>query len=174
MLARIKSAFPHSEERNCLKSLTQKKFVVVDTAAGKCRILQEKEEICYPCFVVENPNSNQVNFLAIDFCVYTPIDGEKCDFAVFDQKKFCFVELKTGGGNNRTRKQTRSKAISQLGTTIEKFQKLISFDDYSVNAFVCSGHSEPTPKSPASNKNRVIEFLEKYNVDLCSGNIMVF
>ena len=174
MISRITNAYPNCGIHNCLETTTAPKIIIIDTISGRACIWNGQTKLCYPCFTVINSKLENVNFLAIDGCIYQSEDNHKrCDFAVFNDKTFCFVELKLAE-RSKNRSIRRKDALVQLDVTINKFKQLISFQGYTVEAFACVGYKSTIPKSRASNTNKVKEFWDTHNVDLCAGNQVVF
>lgn len=172
MVSAINEAFPSCINNCCLDSSNLDFFYIHETTSKKSAIYNGNSNPDYPHFTVRNPNSKTVNLLAIDHCVLLQADGEKCDFAVFHDQVFCFVELKLGYGNKCNHK--RQKAHSQLESTIIHFKERINFNNFIVEAYPCVGYKQPSPRATSSNSSRAKEFVDKYNVLLCQGNERVF
>ena len=84
---------------------------------------------------------------------------ERCDFAVFDNKTFCFIEIKETA---RRKSENSKKARSQLLRTIQEFIKLIDFGSIRLEAYVVVGldFSEVKPASKAQDLATTLEFME--------------
>lgn len=108
---------------------------------------------------------------------FIPIDGKKgllrfdnshCDFIFFDNKDFCFVELKLNATSTEERavNKNRKKGIDQLGNTIDIFDEKLgrNYNDLHLEAYLC------TPKNyPRENQAfRVLQvkFLEEKGIEL--------
>ena len=154
----IEKAFPQIIENTCLEILTDTKFSIYDSESGRCFIQKENEGIIH--FTVKNPNKKDIGFLAIDKCTFMDYDNiERCDFAVFDNKTFCFIEIKETA---RRKSENSKKARSQLLTTIQEFIKLIDFGSIRLEAYVVVGldFSEVKPASKAQDLATTLEFME--------------
>ena len=154
----IEKAFPQIIENTCLEILTDTKFSIYDSESGRCFIQKENEGIIH--FTVKNPNKKDIGFLAIDKCTFMDYDNiERCDFAVFDNKTFCFIEIKETA---RRKSENSKKARSQLLTTIQEFIKLIDFGSIRLEAYVVVGldFSEVKPASKAQDLATTLVFME--------------
>jgi hypothetical protein len=119
-------------------------------------------------FSVLNPSLKEIYFLAIDKCLYTDESThKKCDFALFDEQTFCFVEIKDT--YNRS-SQHKGKAKEQLRTTIELFKALFSFGDYTVEAIISWRYRPIRPAARTKMQEAAVEFRDELNVDLLEGN----
>ena len=66
-------------------------------------------------FMVNNPYHKEITFVAIDAGIFTD-RSSKCDFALFDNQRFCFVECKDSVKKQRSKE--RKGAFIQLKATI--------------------------------------------------------
>jgi hypothetical protein len=120
--------------------------------------------------IFEIRNATKIGFI--------PVDGKQgflggqshCDFIVFDVNDFCFVELKLNATSERKIKKNREKAIEQLVSTINFFNKKLdkNYLDLNLEAYVCT--PEFYPRDDATWKSLAIEFLENYGIELFESN----
>ena len=169
MIDILKAAFPQIEANKYLETLTDSVFCIYDqdTEPNRCFIQNDLEGIVH--FTVHNPTGREIHFLAIDRGVISELDDmERCDCAVFDQKTFCFIEIKVVvdkqvGVSNR-------KAKSQLRATIIHFREKMVFTTKRTEAYVCVGATAPRPARLARDLNERYEFEEELGVALYHGN----
>ncbi|PWK28649.1 hypothetical protein LV89_00854 [Arcicella aurantiaca] len=135
-------------------------------------LLQTNDDLL---FTVLNPTQKEITFLAIDEGVFQGTieysDG-RCDFALFDDRRFCFVENKNV--NLKHRRQERLSAFDQLKETILKFKEKLDFGNYQVEAQVSFKASQIYPRQRSSNQNKVVEFEDELNVALFENNNIEF
>lgn len=169
----ISSVFPQCKPNNCLES-ENSHFIIIDTDSGKSTIYRSPGNPNHPFVKVINLDSKEVFFLAIDHCIFFDFNEKKCDCAVFDNKVFCFIEIKKAA--SKARRSTRKKeAVKQLRTTIILFKEKISgLPQYSLEALLCIGYNRSFPKTPSTKLSIVKEFTDKYNVELLEGNELRF
>jgi hypothetical protein len=128
-------------------------------------------------FKVSNLKHRNINLLATDHCFFADDDRiKKCDFVLFDDIYFCFVELKL----NVTRKPSDKihEAQEQLGTTIDFLrnsfsQKSKRFFNFELEAYVVM-QSRIYPKHPAGKAHRRVSFKDKYQVKFFEQNSKTF
>lgn len=151
----IEKAFPQIIQNTCLEILTDLKFTIYDSESGRCFIQKENEGIIH--FSVKNPNQKEIGFLAIDKCIFMDNDGiKRCDCAVFDNKTFCFIEIKE---TVRRRSENSRKARLQLLKTIEEFSNKIDFTNKKIEAYVVVGlEFTETPARKAQDLVSTLEF----------------
>jgi hypothetical protein len=151
----IEKAYPQIIQNSCLEILTDLEFSIYDSEIGRCFIQKKDDEITH--FTVKNPNQKEISFLAIDKCVFMDSDKiKRCDCAVFDNKTFCFIEIKET--NNRKSENSR-KAKEQLLTTIKEFKDKIDFSDKRLEAYVVVG-LDFKKVSPASKSQDLLSTLK--------------
>lgn len=170
MLDIIVKTFPQTQANNCFQTLTDIEFCVYDTGDRRCEIQTDPDGVVH--FTVENPTGRDINFLAIDNCLFTDNTIQRCDCAVFDSKTFCFVEIKEVDHAARRSDQYR-KAKEQLKTTIQHFQEQLTFTTKRIEAYACVGRTVARPARPAADINEQFEFAELGAV-LYHGNIKRF
>lgn len=124
-------------------------------------------------FTVNNPNQKEVGFI--------PIDGKNgliglgnscCDFVIFNENDFCFVELKLNTTSERKINTNLNQAVEQLEKTIEYFDNKLhnNYLQLNLEAYICFSQFYQTyPRfSPSSqsarrsfqDKNEILLFLE--------------
>jgi hypothetical protein len=158
----IEAAFPQTRSNNCLQTLIAEVVTILDTEQARS-IVQTDPEGPYD-FTVENPTCRKIHFLAIDKCLFMDVPGEprRCDFAVFDTKTFCFVEIKDGVHTK--------DAKEQLKITIRLFREKMTFTTRFVEAHLCvRGSVKPRPARLVQDIIAEAEFAE-LNVKLYHGN----
>ncbi len=124
---------------------------------------------------------------------FIPIDGKEglrgfgtshCDFVLFDEHNFCFVEFKLNAediseGDKdelhiiRKIRKNRKKAISQLSNTIDWFDNQLAknYEGLGLEAYVCT--PESYPKKNTAWEELEVAFLEKYGFPLFEENSKV-
>ena len=169
MQHKIEVIFPKITEGNCLEITTKNEFDVCDSdiEPKRCYIKIDPNEEGQ--FTVNNPNEGNIYFLKMDKCLLFDYDVTHCDFAVFDSKTFCFVELSVS--NKRNRRGKREKAIQQLASTIELFlQSGIAFDEQKLEAIICFKAEKIYPSRSASNNESYLYFEAEFKAELLEGN----
>lgn len=167
----IKKAFPQIESNICLQTLTDSEFCIYDTDKKRCEIQTDPDGVKH--FTIENPTNRDIHFLAIDKCIFFDNDSiQRCDCAIFDNKTFCFIEIK-----EIDRKAKRSEhyheAKEQLKSTIQHFHERLTFPTKRIEAYACVGRTTARPARPAADLNNQLEF-EELGATLYHGNIKRF
>ncbi len=159
MIEAIKTAFPACVANDCL-SYTEADVVEIfeDEKEKRCYLQKPSTEPVH--FTVFNPNEKPITFLAIDQCMLTDADVERCDCALFDEGKILFLELKTGG-KRKNRKALVQKAKSQLKTTIKHFSENIDLTKVEKQAIVNVGYSQEQPKLQPGIQAARLKFQEE-------------
>lgn len=111
----------------------------------------------------------KIYFLSIDKCLFgrNYID-ERCDFALFDDSQFTFVEIKSPQ-NLFIRTRLINKAFSQLEATILEFnnQNIFRSVRIGLEAIVCLVVSKQSyPVTSTSILSKQVEFSKRYNTIL--------
>ena len=119
-------------------------------------------------FKVENPTGRDIHFLSIDHCLLFDGDSAHCDCAVFDEKTFCFIEIKETTRPNKRAEYTHD-AKEQLKATIQHFQERVAFTTKRIEAYLCVGDTSPRPARQSNNLNEQVEFADMKAV-LYRGN----
>ncbi len=96
------------------------------------------------------------NIIDAETVAFIPIDGKNgllgfgdshCDFVLFDDNDFCFVEFKLNATSleERAIRKNRKKAIAQLKNTIALFDLKLNKDysDLKLEAYVCTPETYP-------------------------------
>jgi len=127
-------------------------------------------------FTVKNPNQKDVHFLAIDQGIF---DGTReyskgrCDFALFDEARFCFIENKEVTLKHRNKE--RLEAYKQLKETIVKFREHLDFGYYQIEAQISFKSSRKIfPRKSSSNQDIAKEFDDELAVALFENNDIEF
>jgi hypothetical protein len=121
-------------------------------------------------FTVINKNvSIPVTFLAVDKCLFQD-NISCCDFIVFNQKEFCFIEI----NDTESRRSPRyAKSTGQLEKTIISFAP-VNFTGYVLEAFISFRNKPVRPTASTTFQNASIRFWDKYQVNLYDTNEKVF
>jgi hypothetical protein len=165
----IKKAFPLISQNACIEVTQFLDFEIIDRQISRC-ILQEGHSESGHLWV-SNQNKKQIHFLAIDKCLFfdNPIDPSRCDCALFDENRICFVEIKESNKSNRRKR--RIEAIEQLAKTINLF-KDSGVESTQFDALVCFSTYQAFPKR--RNLDKEIEFLNNCGGFLYEGNLEEF
>lgn len=126
-------------------------------------------------FTVKNQTQKKVHFLAIDQGIFWGTKQYKlgrCDFALFDDVHFCFVENKDI--NLKHRGKERSNAIVQLSETITKFKEHINFGNYILEAQISFKAKKIFPRQRSSNQQKSTEFFDETGAELFENNDIEF
>jgi hypothetical protein len=122
-------------------------------------------------------NAKVVGFIPIDgksgLVRILKVDEEShCDFVLFDENDFCFVELKLNATSlgERAIRENRQKAIKQLKNTIALFDQKLdkNYGNLELEAYVCT--PETYPKANASWQELALDFLEEVGVRIFEQN----
>ncbi|MFT6743371.1 MAG: hypothetical protein ACJAVF_004896, partial [Paraglaciecola sp.] len=98
----------------------------------------------------------------------------KCDFIVFNNDKFCFVELKTNAESEEGVSRNLKKARKQLGAIINYFDdNNVDFLDHEIEAYIVL-KNRLYPNDNAGKKALRKSFFDKYKVDLFEENTTEF
>lgn len=168
MLNQIKANFTKCVANMCDEISNSAIIKIVETHDAKCIIdnASTKEN-----FLVINDNRKDINFVAIDKCVFDDNAHKKCDFVLFDNAEFSFIEIKdtdTDNASNRTK--YLKKAYDQLEEVIVRFKAVLNFNGYALEAIIAFRDRPTVPLALASNTAKRTLFLLTYNVDLKIGN----
>jgi hypothetical protein len=112
---------------------------------------------------------------------FIPIDGKKgllrfgdsyCDFVIFDDNDFCFVEFKLNATilEERAIRKNRKKAINQLKNTIALFDSKLNrnYNDLRLEAYVCT--PETYPRGDKGWTDLAIAFFDEVAIPLFEQN----
>lgn len=168
----IKRVFTLTEQNSCLQTITKAEFHIYDDTAGKKQCYIQDDPIGVKHFTVENPAKRSIHFLAIDHCLLFDGDSAHCDCAVFDEKTFCFIEIKETTRPNKRAEYTHD-AKEQLKATILYFNQRLTFTTKRIEAYVCVSDTSPRPARPSNNLNEQVEFADLKAI-LYHGNIKRF
>lgn len=169
MQASIKKAFPLTSQNACLEITQLANFEIIDKQTSRCILQENHSEIGH--LWVNNQSQKQIHFLAIDKCLFfdNNTDPTRCDCALFDENRICFIEIKESNKSNRRKR--RGEAIEQLSKTINFFKnKGIDFPQF--DALVCFSTYQAFPKR--RNLDKEIEFLNECGGFLYEGNLEEF
>jgi hypothetical protein len=149
----IEKAFPRTLENSCLEIISSPQFEVIDKEVSRCIWQDGHSESGH--LWVNNMSQKDIHFLAIDKCLFFDKDNDpsRCDCALFDENRICFVEIKVT--NPTKRSVRRAKAIQQLAKTINLFRNS-KVNCNSVEAYIC--FSNKFPKNSSVDLNKKLEF----------------
>ena len=121
------------------------------------------------------------NIIDAKTVAFIPIDGKKgllgfgdsyCDFVIFDDNDFCFVEFKLNATilEERAIRKNRKKAINQLKNTISLFDSKLNrnYNDLRLEACVCT--PETYPRGDKGWTDLAIAFYDEIEVPLFEQN----
>ena len=126
-------------------------------------------------FTVKNQTKKDVHFLAIDQGIFWGTQEYKlgrCDFALFDDTRFCFIENKDV--NLKHRGEERNSAIVQLSETIMKFKEHINFGNYILEAQISFKAKRIFPRQRSLNQQKSAEFFDETGAELFENNDIEF
>lgn len=170
----IENSFPQVINGVCLEIETRSLFHIYDSDVDprRCHISHFETDDVH--FTVNNPDNKAIHFLAIDKCVFDDNGPSRCDFALFTDSIFCFIEIKEVSKMGQ-RKRAREKAKEQLFTTITEFlNRGFLFDNYILEAIMCFVRNELRPAITATSTDAVVEFEEQFGAKLLIGNSRTF
>ena len=174
MIKKLKDAFSQIEKNSCLEIVKDKEFEIYDCPEdydtykkGRCYIKTNGQ------FKVINRSKKEINFLAVDKCIFFDDDKfKKCDCIVFDDEVFCFIEIKEFNTTRKVGKRRREKreaSLNQVKSTIEKFKENFEIDR-ELEAYICvKKATEGIPATQASSSDRKLEFEEDLRTKLFDG-----
>ena len=174
MINELKKAFPQIDSNTCLEIVIKKEFEIYDCpeedkscTKGRCYIRIDGQ------FKVCNSQEKEIGFLAVDKCIFFDDDKfQKCDCIIFDEKTFCFIEIKEFNTRKKVGKRRREKreaSLNQVRSTIEKFKEKFNIDK-TLEAYICIKKStEGIPSTQASSSDRKLEFEEELRTKLFDG-----
>lgn len=173
MRKQIEGTFPQCVDNGCIEESTESVFFIADAESDKkqpCQIVAEEEAH----LTVKNPNEKNISLLKIDQCLFFDDSGhKKCDCAVFDDKTFCFVEMKASKRKKRT--ERRNEAMEQLEASIKMFQeKEIDFAQYKQKAIICFLFKLARPVASTRFQQTQVVFQDKYQVELLEKSEITF
>ena len=148
---------------NCTNNISDTHFLIQDDIENQPAYIKYDQGQ----FEVKNNTKKDIGFLQIDDCIYTSKDKSRCDCAVYDDKVFCFIELKTC--KILSQKANRKKADAQLRFTIEQFRSDGIIHDQTLEAYACltcNYDGKFTKITNARNQNTIVEFEDELNTRL--------
>ncbi len=156
----LKSHFPGISINNCLKIISDSHFYVYDCPHTKQSTITLTEP-AEQNFKVSNINSKPIRFLSIDNCLFFNGDDKKCDFALYDEISFCFVEIKgIRKDEHRKRKNAKRNAEIQLLAMIELFQNKLDFSNIKLEAYLCVGYATTRPSTLSKSQRAKRDFVK--------------
>jgi len=145
----------------CEQIVSDKNFYIIDDIKSKpAYIISDNGE-----FNIINNNEKNITFIAIDSCIYNSDDDTRCDFAIYDENNFCFVELKHT--EKRTSwKRHRKKAQEQLESTINDFKSVAITDNKQLEAYMCCTCKISNKNTKIKNASNQIERITYFEENL--------
>lgn len=142
----ITNTFPEVSVNGCFEIVSDSQFYVYDCPQTKqSRITLKKPNEQH--FKALNINSKHIRFLSVDNCMFFGGDGKRCDFILYDEMTFCFIELKeVKKDDHQKRKKSKRIAEQQLLPVIELFQSKIDLSDKVLEAYLCIGYASTRPR----------------------------
>lgn len=165
----IERAFSRTLENSCLEIISSQQFEIIDKEVSRCIWQDGHSESGH--LWVNNMSLKDIHFLAIDKCLFFDKDNDpsRCDCALFDENRICFVEIKEASASNRSKR--RAKAVEQLANTINLFREL-GVESEQFDALICFSTFQAYPKR--RDLSREIEFLNACGGFLYEGNLEEF
>ncbi len=148
---------------DCLEVIPDKHFFIQDANDNNPAFIKNDNGQ----FEVINTTQGDINFLKIDDCIYSSQDETRCDCAVFNDKVFCFIELKTCKIKNQ--KAHRETADKQLKETIIRLKNESIAEDKNLEAYTCLTckiDNQLTRITKTRHNNTILEFKEDLNTRL--------
>lgn len=180
MLEILQEIFSLQRVRDCLSTDERSRFLIEENeTTNVSQIIVQGVDPNHPekCLIVNNPNQDTINHISIDGCFLTPETeyfGEKCDLAVFNNEKFCFVELKTNAYSSSNVGNNLRKARRQLGATINYFDNEgVDFSNHNLEAIIVL-RNNLYPSNQAGINERRRWFYDEYEVDLFERREITF
>jgi len=110
---------------------------------------------------------------------FVPIDGKgllktsHCDFVFFNEKNFCFVELKLNATSidERTIENNRKKAVKQLKNTIAYFDGKLSRNYFGLNLEAYIATPDIYPQENTAFQSIKVKFIEETGINLFESRI---
>jgi hypothetical protein len=170
---RLSQAFENFSK--VFKTEFNKKFYITENEKTSTAYIELNNELD-KVFTVEN-NSLQVGFIPIDGKFGLLSSGKsQCDFILFNENDFCFIELKLNAVSleERAVKKNWKKAVKQLNNTIDLFDEKLNanYEDLNLEAYIAT--PEIYPRSNATWTEIRINFLESKGIELYEQNKKVF
>ncbi len=163
----LQITFPNLQLNNCLSQHSLTYFGVIDDGLNKCYV--EPDGTIKADFKVFNNDAQNINFLAIDKCIFSrDYSDERCDFALFDDSQFTFIEIKAPQ-NLFIRTRLINKAFRQLEATILEFNNQNVFRGVRIGleAIVCLVvNKQSYPVISTSILSKQVEFSKRYKTIL--------
>ncbi|QTA85421.1 hypothetical protein [Desulfonema magnum] len=166
----LERIFPGMTDNECLKIISDILFYVYDNPDTDQAFATVTEPEEHQNFRITNPACKPVRVLSVDHCLFSDDSFKKCDFVLYDEAAFCFVELKAVHRDvHKKRKNAKRYAEKQLLATIELFRKeLGNFGGRDLEAYLCVGYRTGRP-SILSRSQRAKRDFVRLGVKLYDG-----
>ena len=150
MIRRIRTAFQQQlQQQSCLVEYTHPGFFVHDPPpppATPCVVLIDERRTKSDLNVI-NTQEIPIHFLAIDKCLYSDDDNERCDCALIINQQLHFIEFKTSQADRNT---GPGECLRQLAASIcEFYDRGIIKPGETVFAYACVGFTREIPYNGA-------------------------
>lgn len=153
MIERIRAHF--ADKTPCISSHTTPLFYVYDQP-GNLPCLHRVAGPEQTDLTVRNNQTETVHLVAIDHCLYSSSDAQRCDCALVCAEQIHFVEFKHGKSKNRPARL--KECIPQLAAAINDFvQAGIIAPQSVVRAIACVGFAEQRPPRGAAIEARILQ-----------------
>ncbi len=154
---------------DCIESSFDERIMIIDDETYTH--ISNREDDIYRCCLCLNPNKNEIIVLPLDKRLVKQRDGGMADGAVFDEKKFAFIEFKdqAQGNSPDAIEYTYTKATSQLTAALNLFTEKLKMKSIAIKFskainVVC--HiivSEKFPRASALEQSMMLDFAESNN-----------
>jgi len=155
---------------DCLKELDNTLIEIYD--CYDCSPEQQrsyiKEDKAQPIhFTLENPNAENITFVALDNYILKAHHQSRCDFIIGNIRKLYFVEIKQVSRGQR--RQARTNATQQLSASLEFLSGVIDLTNTDLIAVICLKAKQIHPLQNAQRVADIVSFRERYNAELKEG-----
>lgn len=169
MLTQILNTFPEVAERGCLVFNQEVEMGVIDDEPCRFANLEEEAHL-----IVKNSNTQTINLLKIDYCLFGSQERRRSDCALFNETAFYFVEIKKVR-KAKQRSEAKDEAIIQLRNSITHFRDQgVDFQNHDLKAVICCTFKQVYPMRTSSKADAVVEFQNELNALLVEGNSIDF
>jgi len=153
MIERILAYF--ADKASCISSHTDQLFYVYDQD-GNLPCLHRVDKPEQTDLTIRNNGATVIHLVAIDHCLYSSADTQRCDCALIRAEEIQFIEFKHGKSKNRPARL--KECIPQLAAAINDFvQAGIIAPQSVVRAIACVGFAEQRPPRGAAIEARILQ-----------------
>jgi len=153
MIERIRARF--ADKIACISSHTNSLLYIYDQE-GNLPCTHRTNNPAQTDLTVRNNQKATVHLVAIDHCLYSSADTQRCDCALVRAEEIHFIEFKHGEIKNRPARL--KECIPQLAAAINDFvQAGIIAPQSVVRAVACVGFAEQRPPRGAAIEARILQ-----------------